>query len=302
MAEYSIKDLERLTGIKAHTLRIWEKRHTIIEPKRTATNIRFYSDEDLKKTLNISILNNNGFKISAIANLSDEELTEKVMSLSQVSDKTSNFIDQLTIAMIEMDEGKFERVLSIVTLKMGFEKTVTGVLYPFLEKIGILWQTGKINPAQEHFISHLIRQKLIVAIDSLPNHSNSRLPACMLYLPENELHEIGLLFYAYLAKKIGFNIVYLGQSVPYNDLQSVFEIRNPKVIITSISSPIPVSSLNSYLTDLSNDFKQAEILISGYQITDKSIAPFQNIHRVANANALKELLIQLGENFLQTNS
>ncbi len=297
MAEYSIKDLERLTGIKAHTLRIWEKRHTIIEPKRTPTNIRYYSDDDLKKILNISILNNNGVKISTIADLSEEELNERVMSISQASDKSSNFIDQLTVAMIELDEGKFERVLSIVSLKMGFEKTVTGVLYPFLDKIGILWQTGKINPAQEHFISNLIRQKLIVAIDSLPNHSVPKLPAALLYLPENELHEIGLLFYSYLAKKIGFNIVYLGQSVPYNDLQSVVSIRDPKIIITSISSPIPVSSLKNYLGQLSEDFCNAQIFISGYQINENTVKPFSNIHRIPNAIALKEKLQEQADQY-----
>ncbi len=298
MAEYSIKDLERLTGIKAHTLRIWEKRHTIIEPKRTPTNIRYYSDDDLKKILNISILNNNGFKISTIADLDEEELNERVMSISQASDKSSNFIDQLTIAMIELDEGKFERILSVVTLRMGFEKTVTGVLYPFLDKIGILWQTGKINPAQEHFISNLIRQKLIVAIDSLPNHANSRLPAVLLYLPENELHEIGLLFYSYLAKKMGFNVVYLGQTVPFNDLKSVVKIRTPKIIITSISTPIPVSSLKNYLSQVSEEFPNSEIFISGYQINDKVLASFENIHRVNNAIALKESLQQQADLYL----
>lgn len=297
MAEYSIKDLERLTGIKAHTLRIWEKRHTIIEPKRTPTNIRYYSDDDLKKILNISILNNNGLKISTIADFSEEELNERVMSISQASDKSSNFIDQLTIAMIELDEGKFERILSTVSLKMGFERTVTGILYPFLDKIGILWQTGKINPAQEHFISNLIRQKLIVAIDGIPNHSNPKLPSALFFLPENELHEIGLLFYCYLAKKIGYNVVYLGQSVPFNDLKSVVDIRDPKIIITSISSPIPVSSLKNYLDQLSENFSESEIFISGYQINNKTVESYSKIHRISNAIALKESLQEQADKY-----
>lgn len=298
MAEYSIKDLERLSGIKAHTLRVWEKRHEIIEPKRTPTNIRYYSDEDLKKILNISILNNNGVKISTIASLSEEELQERVMSISQASVNSSNFIDQLTVAMIELDEGNFERILSVVTLRMGFESTVTEVLYPFLDKIGILWQTGKINPAQEHFISNLIRQKLIVAIDSVPNHGNAKLPGVLLYLPENELHEIGLLFYAYLAKKIGFNVVYLGQSVPYNDVHSVVRIRKPRILITSLSSPIPVSALNDYLSQMSNDFSDARIFISGYQVNDKAVEPHTNICRIKDAMHLKELLINEGQKYL----
>lgn len=268
-----------------------------MEPKRTPTNIRYYSDSDLKKILNISILNNNGVKISTIANLSEDELNERVMAISHASERSSNFIDQLTIAMIELDEGKFERILSVVSLKMGFENTVTSVLYPFLDKIGILWQTGKINPAQEHFISNLIRQKLIVAIDSIPNHSNSSFPSVLLYLPENELHEIGLLFYSYLAKKIGFNVIYLGQSVPFNDLQSVVHIRDPRIIISSISTPIPASALGNYLEQMSEDFPQAEIFISGYQVNDKLLQPFANIHRIKDALHLKEMLLSESEKY-----
>lgn len=297
MAEYSIKDLERLSGIKAHTLRIWEKRHTIINPQRTSTNIRYYSDEDLRKILNVSILNNNGLKISAIASLSDDEIKEKVLNLSQNSEKTSNFIDQLTLAMIELDESNFERILSIVTLKMGFEDTVTQVLYPFLDKIGILWQTGKINPAQEHFISNLIRQKLIVAIDSLPNHANSKLPSLLLYLPENELHEIGLLFYSYIAKKIGFNVVYLGQSVPFADLKSVIEIREPQIVVTSISSPIPQSKLSEYLNSLSQEWNHITFFVSGFQISQTNTAGFANIHQTRTALELKEGLLDIAVKF-----
>lgn len=297
MAEYSIKDLERLTGIKAHTIRIWEKRYSLIDPKRTSTNIRFYSDSELKKILNVSILNNNGMKISAIADMDADQLNERVMALSQVSDDSANFIDQLTIAMIELDEATFERILSLVTLKIGFEETVTKVLYPFLDKIGILWQTGKINPAQEHFISNLIRQKLIVAIDSLPNHSNPKLPVVLLYLPENELHEIGLLFYSYLIKKIGYNVVYLGQSVPVNDLESVVEIRDPKIIVTSLSTPIPKSNLISYLDGLSDEFNSKDIYISGFQITESLLVRWDNIHYIQNALSLKESLVKQSETY-----
>ena len=297
MAEYSIKDLERLTGIKAHTIRIWEKRYSIIDPKRTSTNIRFYSDSELKKILNVSILNSNGMKISAIANMNSEQLHERVMALNQVSDDSASFIDQLTIAMIELDEASFERILSLVTLKIGFEDTVTSVLYPFLDKIGILWQTGKINPAQEHFISNLIRQKLIVAIDSIPNHTNPKLPVVLLYLPENELHEIGLLFYSYLVKKIGYNVVYLGQSVPVNDLESVVEIRDPKILVTSLSSPIPQSNLHSYLENMSNEFSTKDIYISGFQISESLLENWDNIHYINNALSLKEILVKQSENY-----
>src|SRR5688572_1728818 len=168
MGKYSIKELEKLSGIKAHTIRIWEKRHRLIEPQRTNTNIRFYSDDDLKKIINVSVLNNNGLKISKIAGMSGDEMHRKIMELTTTKSEATIHIDQLVIAMVELDEEKFERILAGLTLRFGFEQTVVDVIYPFLEKIGVLWQTHHITPAQEHFISNLIRQKVIVAIDSLP--------------------------------------------------------------------------------------------------------------------------------------
>jgi DNA-binding transcriptional MerR regulator len=165
MGKYSIKELEQLSGIKAHTIRIWEKRHKLIEPQRTDTNIRFYSDEDLKKIINVSLLNNNGVKISKIAGMSFEDMTKKILEMSESKSEATVFIDQLVIAMVDMEEDRFEKILSTLILRFGFERSVIEVIYPFLEKIGVLWQTKNINPAQEHFISNLIRQKIIVAID-----------------------------------------------------------------------------------------------------------------------------------------
>lgn len=165
MANYSIKDLEHLSGIKAHTLRIWEQRYGLINPKRTDTNIRYYDQDDLKLVLNVSLLKDNGFKISKIAEMSKKELQEVVV---EVSDKTTSFVDQiygLTLAMIDLDEQRFEKIISSSTLKVGFERTMLNIIYPFLSKIGIMWLTDAVNPAQEHFITNLIRQKVIVAID-----------------------------------------------------------------------------------------------------------------------------------------
>ena len=159
MGNYSIRELEKLSGIKAHTIRIWEKRHQIIAPKRTDTNIRYYSDDDLKKILNVSILNNNGYKISHIAGLSREEMTEAVTKLAEEKTDTNLFIDQLTVCMIDYDEIGFEKKLAGFILKLGFERTILEILYPFLTKIGVLWLSSNITPIQEHFISNLIRQK-----------------------------------------------------------------------------------------------------------------------------------------------
>jgi len=184
MATYSIRDLEKISGIKAHTIRIWEKRYEIIQPSRTPTNIRFYSDNDLRKLLNISFLSRNGLKISKIANLGNDEIGEKVLLFTQKANHTENTIESLIISMIELDENKFERILSNIIIKLGFEETFTNILHPFFEKIGILWQAGTIIPAHEHFISGLVRQKLIVAIDGLRDKPIIKNSQFLLFLPE----------------------------------------------------------------------------------------------------------------------
>ena len=166
MAYYSIRDLERLSGIKAHTIRIWEKRYGLLNPTRTDTNIRHYSDDDLKRILNVSILNRHGIKISHIASMDEREMADKVLIISRDTSDYDSLIENLVIYMVDMDQEKFEKLLSRSIMQIGFEDSILKIIYPFLEKIGILWQTGAINPAQEHFISHLVRQKIIVGIDS----------------------------------------------------------------------------------------------------------------------------------------
>src|SRR4028119_2082894 len=162
MSVYSIKDLEHLSGIKAHTLRIWEQRYNIIRPKRTDTNIRYYDDTDLKLVLNISLLKEHGFKISEIARMTMEDMSQEVLSLTDKNLRYSDQIQALTLSMIDLDEERFEKIMSTNALQVGFEQTMINIVYPFLIKIGVLWQTGAISPAQEHFISNLIRQKLTV--------------------------------------------------------------------------------------------------------------------------------------------
>jgi len=265
MATYTIKDLEKLSGIKAHTIRIWEKRYGLIEPERTSTNIRTYCDLDLKRLLNISLLNQNGLKISKIARLSNDELSDKINHLQQNSTDTESQIKSLTIAMIELDEEKFEKIISRAVIQLGFEDTIIKVIYPFFQKIGIMWQTGIINPAQEHFVSNLIRQKLIVAIDSQINLNHSNYRSFILFLPEGELHELGLLFYAYLIKKRGHRLIYLGQSLPMNDLIEVTRLRPSDYIVTAFISSINGQDIYLYIRNLSERLKNETIFISGSQ-------------------------------------
>lgn len=290
MANYSIKDLEQLSGIKAHTIRIWEKRHQIIRPQRTSTNIRYYSDDDLKKIINVSLLNTSGIKISRIAGMTAPELAQKVIELSEQRDAASLQIDRLVTAMVDLEEEAFEKILSGFILRFGFERTITEIVYPFLEKIGVLWQTKHITPAHEHFISNLIRQKIIVAIDSLPPAPAAGERA-VLFLPERELHELALLFFNYLMRKAGYRTFYFGQNLPHDDLKSVYQIHKPQLMVTYITTLPLEGAVDRYLKRLSADFPDARILVSGVQVARFEKSPFANITPFRSARDLRELAL-----------
>jgi MerR family transcriptional regulator, light-induced transcriptional regulator len=291
VSTYSIKDLEQLSGIKAHTLRIWEQRYKLLSPKRTDTNIRYYEDEDLKLILNVALLNDNGFKISKIAKMSLEEMREEVFSLTKRTLTHEDQIHALTICMIEMDEERFDKVLSTNILKIGFEQTMLHIIYPFMAKIGVLWQTGAINPAHEHFISNLVRQKLIVAIDGQMYRDNGR--KFLLYLPEGELHEIGLLFAAYLIKSKGHRVIYLGQSTPNDDLLAVFKLHNPDYLLTVITTSPSSEYVQDYVSSLGERFGESEILITGYQVIGKDLDIPSNVKILSAFKQIKEFLEEM---------
>jgi DNA-binding transcriptional MerR regulator len=292
MGQYSIKELEKLSGIRAHTIRIWEKRYSIIEPQRTSTNIRFYSDEDLKRIINVSVLNTHGVKISKIAQMSLEEVAQKVLGLSKENEETNVYIDQLIIAMVDLEEEQFDKILTTISKKVGLTKTITEYIYPFMEKIGILWQTGTITPAHEHFISNLIRQKIIASISALPIPSNKSKKA-LLFLPEGELHEIGLLFSHYLTRLQGFKTLYLGQSVPYSDLKKVNEIFRPAAMITAMVSSPAADQLENYLQTLAKDFPSVTIFASGHQLRNTAFHIPKNVRPYYKATELSDLLDKL---------
>jgi MerR family transcriptional regulator, light-induced transcriptional regulator len=266
MGHYSIKDLEKLTGIKAHTIRIWEKRYGLINPDRTDTNIRTYSDSELKKLLNTAILNNHGLKISKIAKLGPEAVNSELTRIVESDTKFETQIDSLVVAMVDLDRRKFEKILADCNLKMGFEDTCIKVLYPFLQKVGLMWQTDSINPAQEHFISNLIRQKLFVAIDELYDPDLEGKPKAVMALPEGEMHELGLLFYRYLMEKRGYNTIYLGQSVPFDDLVQTAKAHRADYVVTAFVASIPADSIQAYVGSLSKHIPDAHIIATGGQV------------------------------------
>ncbi|WKN42881.1 MerR family transcriptional regulator [Tunicatimonas pelagia] len=278
MSHYSIKDIEQLSGIKAHTLRIWEQRYQFILPKRTDTNIRYYDNDDLKLVLNIALLKDNGYKISKIAQMDHQQMRQEVLNLTEKNLRYPDQINTLILAMVDLDEDRFEKIMATNILKLGFESTMINVVYPFLSKIGILWQTGAINPAQEHFITNLIRQKLIVAIDGQYVSINGNTDKYLLYLPEGELHEITLLFICYLIKVRQQKVVYFGQNLPFADLESIYSIHQPDYILTIITTSPSASEVQGYVNRLSTTFPEAQVLLSGYQIIGQDVATSENTH------------------------
>ncbi|GAB3931573.1 MerR family transcriptional regulator [Larkinella terrae] len=271
MSNYSIKDLEQLSGIKAHTLRIWEQRYNIISPKRTDTNIRTYDDVDLKLVLNISLLKDHGFKISEISKMSTGEMAHEVIT---ISDRKLNYPDQihaLTISMIDLDEERFEKIINTNILQFGFENTMIYIIYPFLSRIGTLWVTGSIGPAQEHFMSNLIRQKIIVAIDGQMNKQRPTGKKYLLFLPEGELHEIGLLFANYVIRARQNKVIYLGQSLPMSELEFVYDLHKPDYLFAVITSSPSNHEVQLYVDRLASRFPEAQLLFTGYQVVGQDI-------------------------------
>lgn len=293
MSTYSIKDLEQLSGIKAHTLRIWEQRYNLLNPKRTDTNIRFYDDDDLKLILNVALLNDNGFKISKIASMASHEIRDEVIKLTERSLTHDDQIHALTICMIEMDEERFDKILSTNIIKLGFEQTMLNIIYPFMSKIGVLWQTGAINPAQEHFISNLVRQKLIVAIDGQIYHGGGK--KFLLFLPEGELHEISILFASYLIKSKGHKVIYLGQSTPNDDLLSVFKLHQPEFLLTVVTTSPSSEYVQEYVNALSERFSSCQILVTGYQVIGQDLVFPKNVRQMNYIRDIKDLLEELEE-------
>ena len=235
MNHFTIKDLENLSGIKAHTIRIWEQRYSFIKPNRTSTNIRYYSSKDLCTILNIAMLSRYGYKISHIDRMTAVDITTKVAELNSSEAVKDRVVNELIQHMVELDSARFEKLIDKQIAVNGIEKVITKILFPFFERIGVLWQTGHINPAQEHLITNITRQKIIVGIDQVRPvvvHKKSFL----LFLPEREHHELGLLFVYYLLKKHGIDVFYLGANAPIKDAKFVAEIKKPSFIYLHLTT------------------------------------------------------------------
>ncbi|KIO76618.1 MerR family transcriptional regulator [Pedobacter lusitanus] len=270
MKRFSISDIEGLIGIKAHTIRAWEARYNLVPPKRTPTNIRYYEEEDLKHLLNIVTLNEKGYKISRIARMSKTQINDLVIQLQSDFKNDTVQVLRLSDATLKYDEIAFAEILSGCIEEMGLIKTMDLVLFPFMKKVGMLWQTGAIDPSQEHFASNLIRDRMIVEIDRVPKPDRKDPKRFLLFLPEAEMHETGLLFARYLLKRCGMDTLYLGQEIPYSDLKKVILHYQPDYAFIVLTSLNLGKDINKILTKVL-DHMDVPLLVAGSLISEFDI-------------------------------
>ena len=267
MVIYSIKDIEEITGVKAHTLRIWEKRYDIIKPERTKTNIRYYTEEHLKYILNLTFLNNNGYKISQIAGMTDVEMKEHTSRLSNTTGETlEDQLDLLTIGVINMDDNTVNFVLDKYIEEHGFAKTMDLLINPFLEKLSAFWISGTIKSVHEGFISEILRQKTAVELQKL-KQPDSKQKKIMLYLGKDEPQALSLIFLQYLLRSKGLNAVLVGFDLTIKDVLDAYQIINPDYIYTIINQEVKDHSLDTYINYISKSIKESTFIISGYLIS-----------------------------------
>ncbi len=248
---FSIKDLENLSGIKAHTIRIWEKRYNVFEPMRTDTNIRFYDIHALQKLLNITLLHDYGYKISKISTLSEEEIKEKVRGIISQKSAKHHAISAFKMAMMNFDQKLFFETYDELLSEKSFNEVFFEVFIPLMQELGELWQSDTITPAHEHFISYLIKLKLLINTEEVikkPAVHDEK--TFVLFLPLNEIHELGLMYLNYELNYRGYTTVYLGESVPVDNLADVKKYFNNITFIGYITVEPTAEEVNTYVKEL----------------------------------------------------
>lgn len=292
-AQFTIRDLENLSGIKAHTIRIWEQRYKLLEPHRTDSNIRYYNIENLKKLLNVSLLYGMGYKISKIASLADQDLKAEVKSQATKGGSMLGYSDSLVLAMLDFDQGLFEHTFNRLVAEFSFRQVFLEVFVPFLHKIGLHWQSDSITPAHEHFVSNLIKQKLHLSIErvqqSVPTETDR---VFVLFLPDLEIHELGLLYIHYELLLKGYQSIYLGQSVPMDNLGAVQPLFERVTYVSYFTVQPAADDVKDYLAEFSAEIlsRPGDLLwvtgrntkkLDGPQM-GKQIKLFNNIDEIVN--------------------
>lgn len=263
---YSISDLEKLSGIQAHTIRIWEQRYQALQPLRSAGNTRHYEDSQLKRLLNIVSLSESGLKISQICSLSDEEMKSLIQkdieAATAFTEQFEPHISQLIISGLAYNEIAVDELLSNCIKQYGLGDTYKKIIYPLLIRLGLLWQKDSICPAQEHFLSSLIRQKLFAAIDALPPAIKPK-ATWLLFLPEEEEHDIGLLFAKYVLRNSGEKVIYLGSHVPMPSLIAAMKENKVDHLLLFMTQARLTTDAQKYINSLADQFPFIQIHLSG---------------------------------------
>ena len=289
MSIYSIKELEKLSGIKAHTIRIWEKRYALLIPLRTDTNIRYYGDNELKKLLNVTSLISLGFKISKISEMSNNEINQQLDRLTkgvQSSDSVSEvYVNQMITSAVNYDEYAFDKAFSSAILRYGLIDTYIKIIYPLLEKVGILWSKSDLMPAQEHFLSNLIKQKIQSAIDNVAPASPSDQP-WILFLPEEEFHDIGLMLSSYIIREHGKPVIYLGARVPTASLSSVLELFPKAKLLFFLVKEFEGKIINSLVKNINVNYPESTVHISTNPKRLEKIEGNINFEKVTSVESL----------------
>ena len=263
MSSYSIKQLELVSGIKAHTIRMWERRYGLFSPHRTNTNIRRYNEQDVQLILNIALLLRNGYRISKLAAKIPEELNNLVLNISvKESTVKESDLEPFLLDLFAFNQQAFKSNLNKKIDDLGLEVVFEKIILPLLERVGILWQTGMIKPVHEHFVSSIIKHTIIVKYELL-KEPKSNAKTILFFLPEGEYHEIGILMYAFVAKKMGLNTFYLGQSTPINDLIEVLNAVKPSIIFSGISTSLPEFEIEGITKDIKKSLKGCAMYIAG---------------------------------------
>ncbi len=259
MNVFTIKDLELLTNIKAHTIRIWEQRYSFLKPKRTATNIRYYDAEELKSVLNVSLLNQYGLKISDINRMDQSAVHEHLRSLKSPEAQQDKTLNQLIMLMVDLQIDGFESAIDQYTQRHGIHITISDLILPFTERIAMFWLNENDNKAQQQLISNVLRQKFLYAINNLEGQVTKD-KTILLFLPEDEHYELGLLYLAYLVKRSGMNAIYLGADLPLSDLLSIGKFKSPNCVLTHLNSRNP--SFEKFLPKYQQQLANIPLLVA----------------------------------------
>jgi MerR family transcriptional regulator, light-induced transcriptional regulator len=291
--KFSISDIENLTGIKAHTIRVWEQRYNFFATKRTETNIRYYDDADLCMFLNIATLNENGYKISKISKMNADEINQLVKSLKEDHYNTNVQVQMLTNAMLKMDDDEFNEILTDCIDDIGMENAISSIIFPFLRKVGFMWQVGSINPAHEHFATHKIEQKIIQETYLQKKSSKHQGKRYLLFLPPNETHEVGLLFAQYLLKANGHQTLYLGQNLPFESIAEVNNYYEPDFAISVLTVANADNHVDTVIKKLKECLGSTPLILAGNQITYSSLADDKDLILVKNIGEFTQIIDKL---------